>query len=71
MVKNNTFSTQQTTRIRCQRIIGTRQCVCMHYAMTVRCACEHACRVMHAHSNTAKQLNTCTKLVLNILSVLS
>ena len=36
MVTNNTC-TLQKTRIWGQRIIGTRQCVCMHYAMTVRC----------------------------------
>ena len=43
------------------------------YAMTVRCDWQlrQPCCVMHAHTNTAIQLNTCTKLVLNILSVLS
>ena len=48
-------------------------CVCMHYAMTVRCdwRLRQPCCVTHAHSNTAIQLNTCTKLVLNLLSVSS
>ena len=30
MVTNNTFSTLQTARILCQRIIGTRLCVCVY-----------------------------------------
>ena len=48
-------------------------CVCMHYAMTVRCdwRLKQPWCVMHAHSYTAIQLNTCTKLVRNLLSVSS
>ena len=47
-------------------------CVCtMQWQFRCDRRLRQPCCVMHAHSNTAIQLKTCTKLVLNLLSVLS